>query len=556
MDGYGGKMIHGRIASALTLGLVLIASAAHAKKIESVPGEYVVKLKNRFATMSTVQLESALQAQVVEHLSPESRAVLVRRSAVEKSSAAIASLKQSALVEYAEPNYIYRINAGVRDLPNDPDLSKLWGMINTGQKSSGDMGDILGKAGIDIGAKQAWQIETGSKKVVVASIDTGVGAELADLKDNMWTNKAEAEGTKGVDDDGNGVVDDIHGFNAITDDGNMIDDHGHGSHTSGTIAAKGNDGYGIVGVAWEASIMGVKFLSAEGGGSLADAVKAIDYTTKMKVDMTSNSWGGGGYSEALYEAIKRAGDAGILFIAAAGNSSSDNDSDPEYPASYDLDNIISVAAIDNAGQMAYFSCYGKTTVDVAAPGVNVYSTTPFGYESWSGTSMATPHVTGVAALLRAANPTMTASQIKERIIKTAVPMGNLRGKMVSNGLVNAYYALTNTAPPKDLEDPFNWDKNAMSLSSPHPYADKFTETYEVKVAGAKQIAIHFSRFDTELGYDKVTIKDVTGKVVVELSGSHDGSFTPAIDGDSATITFTTDDSATRYGFDIDGIAYR
>lgn len=548
-------MIHGRILKALLLSLLGAAISAHAKKIEVVPGEYVVKLKNQFTAMSVGQLEHTLGGQV-EHLSPESNSVLVRRTQVEKADFALQALSQNSLVEYAEPNFIYRIVGGTTGLPNDPELSKLWGLVNTGQKSTGDMGDIAGKAGIDVDAQRAWEIETGNRNVVVASIDTGVDYTLQDLAPNMWVNQAEKNGATGKDDDGNGVVDDIYGYNAINNGGNPKDDHGHGSHTSGTIGAKGNDGKGVVGVAWNVQLMGVKFLSAQGGGTLADAVKAIDYTTAMKVDMTSNSWGGGGFSQALYDSIARARDAGILFIAAAGNSSSNNDSDPEYPASYDLDNIISVAAIDNAGQMAYFSCYGKTTVDVAAPGVNVLSTTPDGYQSWSGTSMATPHVTGVAALLKSANPDMTWQEIKARLIKTAKPLATLRGKVVSGGLVNAYHALMNTVPPGDPNDPFTWDKQAVQISTPHPYADKYKNSWTVKVDGAKMIALYFSRFDTERGYDKVEIRDGNSQLVTTLSGEHNDTFSPVVEGDTAVITFISDDSATRYGFDIDGVAYK
>ena len=325
-------MIQGRIAKTLLMGLALVASAAQAKKYEAVPGEFVVKLKGQMMTMSKTMIEKSLGAQVVENLSPESQSILVRRTQIEKAEFSVQALEANPMVEYAEPNYIYHVVGGASSLPNDPDLSKLWGMMNTGQKSSGDMGNIDGKAGIDIDAKRAWEIETGSPNVVVASIDTGVDYTIPDLAPNMWTNQAELNGKEGVDDDGNGVIDDIHGLNAITGKGDMKDDHGHGSHTSGTIAAKGNNGIGVVGVAYNAHIMGVKFLSASGGGSLADAVKSVDYTTRMKVDMTSNSWGGGGYSQALYDAIKRAQDAGILFIAAAGNSSANNDTDPEYPA--------------------------------------------------------------------------------------------------------------------------------------------------------------------------------------------------------------------------------
>ncbi|MGE0763205.1 MAG: S8 family serine peptidase [Bdellovibrionales bacterium] len=549
-------MIHGRIMKAISLGLLLVASAAEAKKFDAVPGEYVVKLKNGFAAMSVNTLEQSLGAEVVEHLSVESQAVLVRKSQIEKSEFAIQSLKQNPMVEYAEPNFIYKVIGGSTSLPNDQSLERLWGMINTGQTSTGDMGNIVGRAGIDIDAKRAWQIETGSNNVLVASIDTGVDYTIPDLAPNMWVNAAEKNGQAGVDDDNNGVVDDVYGYNAITDSGDPKDDHGHGSHTSGTIGAKGNNGLGVTGVAWNVSLMGVKFLSASGGGTLADAVKAVDYTTKMKVDMTNNSWGGGGYSEALYDAIKRARDAGILFVAAAGNSGSNNDLDPEYPASYDLDNIISVAALDNAGSMAYFSCYGRTAVDVAAPGVNVLSTTPGGFDSWSGTSMASPHVAGVAALLKSANPEMGYAEIKERIIKTASPLGSMRNKVVAGGMVNAYHALMNTVPAGDPNDPFNWDKNAVKVSTPHPYTDKYKGEWTVSSPGATKIALYFSRFDTEMGYDKVTIKDKTGKVVAVLSGVRDDSFSPVIDGDTAYITFEADDSATRYGFDIEGVAYK
>jgi thermitase len=549
-------MIQGRILKVLSLGLLGVAFSAHAAKYEAVPGEYVVKLKNSFVTMSAGDIGRSMEAEVIERLSPESRSILIRRPQVERAEFAVRALKQNPLVEYAEPNYIYRIVGGATSLPNDPKLNKLWGLHNTGEKSNGDMGEISGKAGIDIDAHRAWEIETGNGKVVIASIDTGVDYTIEDLAPNMWVNEAEKNGRAGIDDDNNGVIDDIHGYNAITGGGDPKDDHGHGSHTSGTIAARGNDGKGVVGVNWDAKIMAIKFLAAEGGGTLDDAVKAIDYAIKMKADIMTNSWGGGPYTQSLYDAIKRAKDAGILFVAAAGNAGTNVDESPEYPAAYDLDNILSVAAIDNAGEMAYFSCYGKKAVDVAAPGVNILSTVPGGYEAWSGTSMAAPHVTGVAALLKAANPDLGWMEIKERIMKTAVPLGSLRGKIATGGLVNAYNALTNTMPEADPNDPFNWDKDSIRVSTPHPYADNFKETYTVKKEGATKIAIYFSKFDTEQGYDKVEIKDGAGQVVAVMSGLHDDTFTPVIEGDTATVTIIADDTASRYGFDIEGVAYK
>lgn len=554
----GGKMIQGRISKVALMTLMAFSVAAYAaKKIEFVPGEYVVKLKDSaMASKSLLQLEKALDVKVVEKLSPQSKSILVKRSEVEMMNSAIAILENNPLVEYAEPNFIYRVVGGATGLPNDPQLSQLWGLKNDGQTVTGDLGPKAGRAGIDIDAARAWQVETGSRQVVVASIDTGVDHAIEDLAPNMWVNEAEKNGAAGADDDNNGFVDDIYGYNFVTNQGDPKDDHGHGSHTSGTIGAKGDNGIGIVGVAWNVRIMGVKFLSASGGGTLADAVKSIDYTTQMKVDMTSNSWGGGGYSQALYDSIKRAGDAGILFVAAAGNSASNNDDAPEYPASYDLDNIISVAAIDNAGQMAYFSCYGKSTVDVAAPGVNIYSTIPGGFDSWSGTSMATPHVTGVAALLKSKNPSMTYADIKARIINTARPLGTLRGKVLSGGMVNAYHALLNTAPPPDANDPFNWDKSTYNISTPHPYSEKYSNTWTVNVPGAKKVAVYFSKFETETGYDKVVFKDANGNIVGTMSGSLGEGFSPVAEGDTLIITFTSDESANGYGFDVEAVAYK
>ncbi|MBX7230681.1 MAG: S8 family serine peptidase [Bdellovibrionales bacterium] len=555
-------MNQGRMRPILLSMVLMTCNGALAKskmpnRPSAVPGEYVVKLKNNnMAVLSNVYLESVLKAQVVERLSPASNAILVRRPLVEKTSSGIKALLSNKLVERAEPNYLYYVVGGTSELPNDPELGKLWGLINTGQKSVGDMGEIESKPGIDIDVQRAWQLETGNRDVVVASIDTGVDYSLPDLAENMWVNEVEKNGLPNVDDDGNGVLDDVYGFNAIKNNGDTKDDHGHGSHTSGTIAARGNDGLGLVGVAWNTRVMSVKFLSASGSGTLADAIKAIDYTTQMKVTMTTNSWSGGNFSQELYDSIKRARDAGILFVAAAGNDSADNDSTPGYPASYDLDNIISVAAIDSRGELAEFSSYGKTSVDVAAPGVNVLSTTPNGLVSWSGTSMATPHVTGVAVLLKSAFPEMTYSDIKARIIKTARPLSSLRGKMVSSGLVNAYYALTDTPAPLDPEDPINWQKVTAEASTPHPYANLYKNSWTLHVDGAVKLSLHFSKFRTEASYDRVTFKDANGKVFGSWSGKKDDSFSPVVVGDTVVVEFLSDDTVNEYGFDVDAIAYQ
>jgi len=549
-------MFQGRTLVALGLS-VFIGAAAQAKKVEkefpAVPGEFIVKLKNPKMLEAASTLK-AFNASTVRVVTKASGTLLVKRPVGEVRSQAIQSLEQNPLVEYAEPNYIYTIVGGSDALPNDPQLGQLWGLINEGQKSTGDGGTITGLPGFDINAKRAWAIETGSKDVKIAVIDTGVGYTLPDLAPNVWTNEAELNGQPGVDDDNNGCIDDIHGCDFANNDGDPMDDHGHGSHVSGTIAGAANNNTDVVGVAWNATIVGVKFLTAGGSGSLENAIKSIDYATGLHVNIMSNSWGGGGRSEALMEAIQRARDAGILFVAAAGNSGVNMDSRPEYPAGYEVENIVSVAAVDSAGQLASFSNYGHS-VDVAAPGVNILSTTPDGLQSWSGTSMACPHVSGVAALLFSQDPTRTFADVKERIRSSARPIASLRGK-VATGMLDAYYALSGEQPPADPNDPSGWDRVAFQMESAHPYADNFTAEWEASVDGAQRIALHFSKFETESGYDTLTFYDRDGKVLGTMSGElGEDAFSPVFATDYVRVVFTTDRSVNKYGFVADGIAH-
>lgn len=539
-------------SKAALMGLLFTGINAVAATPEAVPGEYIVKFKDDVVATSSIQQLSRELGSYIKDTIPGQNIVVIKRPVFEIQSNAVKMLAQHPNVDIVEPNYIYRINK----MPNDPMLGQLWGMINTGQPDSQRREGI---AGIDIGAQQAWDITTGSKDVIVAVIDTGVNYNHPDLKDNMWTNAAELNGEAGVDDDGNGIIDDIHGASFVTaakPTGDPLDDHGHGSHCSGTIGATGDDGKGIVGVAWNVRIMGVKFLSANGSGSLDGALKAIDYATSHGAKILSNSWGGGGYSETLKQAIERSNSAGTLFVAAAGNESNNNDSNPTYPATYDVPNILSVAAIDNRGQIASFSNYGKTKVHVGAPGVNILSSTKGDkYDSWSGTSMATPHVSGMAVLLASAEPALSGVEMKERIIATSKPLPGLRGKS-KGGLANAYTMLTNTLPQPDPNDPVNWQSVEVQHSTPHPYTSKSNLVYEVSVPGAKQIAVYFSKFDTERDYDKVEFFDAAGKKVATMSGKNDDSYSPVIEGEYVKIVFTSDDSVNRYGFDITKAAWR
>ncbi len=540
-----------RAAGALSLAILTVSFTAFAglTQYAAVPGEYVVRLKSgQIQTMNKVVLSQKLGAFVKSSI-PSLNIVVVKRAAFESTASAVKTLASNSLVDIAEPNYLYKINA----TPDDPMLGQLWGLKNIGQAdSSGKMG----VAGIDVDAEKAWDIETGSDKMIVAVIDTGVDFNHPDLKDNIWTNEAEANGVAGVDDDGNGVIDDIHGYNAIDDSGNSMDDHGHGSHCSGTIGAKGNDGKGIVGINWNTRIMGVKFLSAEGSGSLEGALKAIDYATKMGAKVMSNSWGGGGFSETLLDAIKRSNDAGALFVAAAGNDANDNDAQPTYPGSYDVPNMIAVAAIDNTGTKADFSSYGRKSVHIGAPGVNIYSSTGGAYDSWSGTSMATPHVSGVAALVWSHEPQMTALELKERLLLTARPLAALKGKTKTGGLVNAYNALTNTTPPPDPNDPANWGTIDVVYESAHPYLDNANITSEITVADAKEFALYFESFDTEAEYDTLKIYDAKGALVQTMTGHNDDVYSAIITGNTAKLVFKSDSSANRNGWKITKIAIR
>lgn len=548
-------MFQGRVIGLGSVITALFALSANAKPFPSVPGEYVVKLKPTASVANLLKIEKTLGVKVKETINKRERLLLVQRPIVEEPSSAIQGLAQNSIVEYAEPNFIYRIVGGSAATPNDPDLGRLWGLINNGQASEGDGGGMPGKVDVDIDAEKAWQIETGSKQVVVAVIDTGVVWNNPDIVDNIYTNEAEANGKPDVDDDNNGCVDDIHGCDVAGKDGDPMDGHGHGSHCSGTIGGVGNNGQGVVGVAWNVRILPIRFLDDQGSGNLADAVKSIDYATAMKVNIMSNSWGGGGFSQALFDAITRAKEAGILFVAAAGNSSNDNDASPEYPASYAVDNVVSVAAIDPQGMMASFSNWGKTSVHIAAPGVNIVSHTLRGLESWSGTSMACPHVSGVAALLLSQDMSQSYSQIKTRMMASAKPMSSLRGRVVS-GMVNAYHALTNTVPPLDPNDPYNWQKTADAVSTEHPYAHKTRQEWTLTVPGAKKVAVYFSKFETEGGYDKVQFKNKDGAVIGTLSGRLGETYGPAIDGDTVIISFSADDTVNAYGFDVGGIAYQ
>ena len=357
---------------------------------------------------------------------------------------AIAALSKNPNVLYIEPDYLlYPV-----DFPDDTHFPLQWGLHNTGQT-------ILGTEGLldsDVDAPPAWLVAINAQ-TVVAIIDSGTQLDHEDLAANIWINQAEMDGVPNVDDEQNDYVDDIHGWDFFSNDADPSDEDGHGTHTAGTVGAVRNNGIGIAGVCGECRLMPLRFLGPA-GGSTSDAIAAIEYAVTNGATVSNNSWGGGADSQALYEAIAAAGEAGHIFVAAAGNDSGNNDSNPTYPASYDLDNIISVAATDNRDVLASFSNFGAAGVDLSAPGVNIASsywdpaTTADDYWWSSGTSMAAPHVAGIVALVQSVQQkepselctiaeTGQKIGVVERVLRSVRTVESLAPYLATGGVVNA-----------------------------------------------------------------------------------------------------------------------
>jgi len=542
------------------------------QEFEVVPGEYIVKVRAGGEKQFLLEKNSTFS---IERKVPVQFAqlYLVKTAPNLEVKSAVKMLENNQYIEYADPNFIYRIISPVATIPgpyrpsinrsllqnsltDDPRFAELWGMDNTG---TNEPNGSPGVAGADINAIKAWEISKGSFDVKIAVIDTGIDYLHPEIMRNVWVNEAERVGEPGVDDDGNGFIDDIHGYNFSNQTGDPRDDHGHGTHCSGTIGAVHNNGEGVAGVMDKVTFVAVKFLNASGSGTLEGAVMSIDYATILDVDIMSNSWGGGGFSQAMLDAIERASEKGIIFTAAAGNSTSDNDSGSHFPSNYDVVNVISIAAHNAQNSLATFSSFGRRTVEVAAPGRNVLSTVlNNGYDVYSGTSMATPHVSGALGLLIAHNGgRLPLEELKERLMWTSIPIPSFRTKLISGGRLDAYNLLTDTRPTRMRPDPDAWIGRGLDeiFESEHPYADKTTISKTFTVEGAKFLRVVIRRMELEKRYDNLHFFDGTGLEVEKMSGTFENIKSDFIVGDTVTVEFRSDSSITQWGFVIDSIEF-
>jgi thermitase len=486
-----------------------------------VPGELLVRFRQGVTPAGVAAANRVLGATELDAFSSPSNLVLVRVRPGITLSAAADAYRQRPEVLYAEPNQIWHT---LETIPNDPKFNLQW---NWKQPSDAD-----------VDATDAWDLTRGSANVIVGLIDTGVQLDPhphPDLLANLWSNTLECNGQPGVDDDGNGYIDDCHGIDTINHDSDPNDDYNHGTHVAGIRGAVGNNHQGVTGINWTVRILPCKSHNNQGLATEASVLKCLDYIKAVKdrgenVVATNNSYGGCteacGYSQAFYDALKDQMNDGILFVAAAGNSAFDHDSQPSYPSSYYLPNVISAAATTPTDSMAFFSDYGHRTVEVGAPGESVYSTLftdTYGPES--GTSMASPHVAGLAALIKAYKPSLDWRAIRNLIIAGGDPLASLAGKTETGRRINAYGSLTCSnvkvsAPLRPLPT-IGAGRHTVSILNINCAAP----------GGGLSVTV-------SPGGQRIRLKDSgTGGDIAGGDGIYSGSWTPAANGNYA-LTFS------------------
>ena len=546
---------------ALALGLGCSSEQTQDRSPTFVEGEVLVRYHKDLAENDE---DAFLQRHALTRLRRHERIRVdhVRLAEGKDVAGTIDRLRDDPDVLYVEPNFVLQPCTVPDDLS-----SKQWYLGNDGS---------YGTAGVDIGAREAWDTTKGSSDIVVAVVDTGVDWDHPDLAANIWVNHDEVAGN-GVDDDGNGYRDDVRGWDFYSGDSDPDDWDSHGTHVAGTIGAVGNNGTGVVGVNWDVRIMPLRFMGG-GSGSLSDAAAAIEYAVDNGAHVINASFGSYGYSYTLRDAIAEASDAGVLFVAAAGNEDNDNDGYPFYPAGYDLPNVVSVAASNSSDRITSFSNYGDQTVHVAAPGEDIYSTYAGGGYGWmSGTSMASPVVAGAAALALSADPTMAPADLKQLIMETAYTSSNLSSWTISGGRLDAAALIDQVAdhvpdeepppeeeeppeeePPPEEEEPppTSWSEVSYSASSRHPYRNNSELYWIVDASGASEMRIHFDWLDMEQGYDYVHLADREGNIWATYTGNLGSFVSDPIPDDEVVVWLVSDYSVRNYGFDIGAYSWK
>lgn len=504
---------------------------------------------------------------------------------------ALKALQSQPWIEYAEPNYIYSAHV-IKELSGkliqsgdeERFFERQWGLHNTGKK----FGKLKGTEGADIDMLRAWEhvksLPKSEDDVTVAVIDTGIDYRHPDLAENIWRNSGENgpwkptsieesanaglgcedKSCNNIDDDGNGYIDDHIGWNWSAREArhhgshkDPHDDNMHGTHVAGVIGARHN-GIGMAGIDREVKLMALKFLDRRGSGTLEGAIGAVVYAATMDADIINASWGGGGESKALGEAVAFAISKGVLFVAAAGNSSQDNDFTASLPANYE--GVLSVLASDNRDQRAAFSSYGRKRGHVAAPGYFIFSTVPNGYAELSGTSMAAPHVAGLAALMLRYEPDLRGKPelIKERLMRSSEVTPEFLSQSASGGRINAFFAVTGEIPVahQKPDSKLVWSEPVSHfLESAHPYSGGVQEEYVIHQEGASWIELRFGRHSIEKSSDYLEIYDADHNLIDVLTGFGMEATARPIPGDTVHVVFRSDEYVNGWGFELLGYRF-